>query len=273
MRVFWWKGPKYPNLGDELGATVTERLLEVEVQHSPLSGADLVTAGSSLGWSFKWDRSKIAPEYLHVIGSGFMSPDFEAKQRPHLRIHSVRGFLSKNRLGGEDNTDITVGDPGLLVPRVVRPAITDAPAPTKYGIVLHHSVADNNAVKSKFEHLPAKFIDIRTTDLDGFVRDLLTCDVIIGQSLHALVLADALGIPNVWINLGALHAGSNFKFYDYFSSVGREFYKGLTEVPSEQRLIDEEVFQSNKLRVYKLQRDIEQAYQGAISEMAMDGTM
>lgn len=41
------------------------------------------------------------------------------------------------------------------------------------------------------------------------------------QSLHGLVVADALGIPNIWIEPTPSMAGGRFKFDDYFSTLDK----------------------------------------------------
>lgn len=51
------------------------------------------------------------------------------------------------------------------------------------------------------------------------INEIAICSRIYSQSLHGLIVADALGIPNVWIAPGPLMAGDTFKFFDYFSTL------------------------------------------------------
>src|SRR5699024_8231752 len=127
---------------------------------------------------------------------------------------------------------------GLLIPKIVHPKSEILGKREKYGVILHHKHSANQEVLDRFSHLPVKFLDIRTRDLDGFIGEMLSCDVVISQSLHGLIFADAMNIPNVWMELGPIHSGGAFKFYDYFSTVGREFYKKISYIPREISTID-----------------------------------
>jgi pyruvyltransferase len=54
----------------------------------------------------------------------------------------------------------------------------------------------------------------------------MSCERIVSSSLHGLVIADAYGIPNAWLNSdggagGSRPGGGEFKFYDYFASVNK----------------------------------------------------
>jgi hypothetical protein len=51
------------------------------------------------------------------------------------------------------------------------------------------------------------------------VKAISECKLILSQSLHGLIVADALGIPNVWIEPSSKMIGGEFKFHDYFSTI------------------------------------------------------
>lgn len=53
------------------------------------------------------------------------------------------------------------------------------------------------------------------------VAEIASCEIVFSQSLHGLIVADALGIPNVWVAPSDVMAGGRFKFDDYFSTLDR----------------------------------------------------
>src|SRR5699024_9023091 len=198
--------------------------------------------------------------------SGFMSSDSLVTPLDFLKIHSVRGYLSKNKLGKLDSNRILVGDPGLLIPRILDSGAVIPKSNTKYGVILHHKHSANQEVLNRFAHLPVKFLDIRTTNLSAFAGDMASCDVIISQSLHGLIFADALNIPNVWMELGPIHSGGSFKFYDYFSTVGREFYRKITFIPQESSQIDAQISAPNTERIQSMSEQVLKSFESALRE-------
>lgn len=269
MKTYWWKGTKYPNLGDEITQIILRELFKVEPVHAEIGSAQLASTGSLLGWVWETPRTELELP-LHIVGSGFMTSDTVIEPLEFLRIHSVRGYLSKNKLGKLNKTSISVGDPGLLISEVLGSEIPESTGKTKYGIILHHKHADNQEVKDRFDHLPVKFLDIRTDDLASFVREMKSCEVVVSQSLHGLIFADALGIPNVWMELGPIHAGGAFKFYDYFSSVGREFYKKITYIPQSASAIDSQINFPDTMRLNALKNQVRKAFERALSSLESD---
>ena len=65
-----------------------------------------------------------------------------------------------------------------------------------------------------------KLIDVFDS-AESIVRQSLECELIASSSLHGLILADTLEIPNYWLRLNGEVVKDGFKFYDYFSSVQR----------------------------------------------------
>ena len=62
------------------------------------------------------------------------------------------------------------------------------------------------------------------------IDEICSCNYIISSSLHGLILADAYGIPNLWISVSDKVKGVDCKFADYFSGVGREFVSPMNFV-------------------------------------------
>lgn len=163
-----------------------------------------------MNWVYErdsWDKTRHA---LTVIGSGLMRPvaNIERKNNNNtfLDIRSVRGYLTKSLLGSKGK-NVSVGDPGLLASLLVR----EKPLHRhRIGIIPHHSQVDSPAFREKLKLLGnVTIIDFRTSDHSRIFHEMLECEIILSQSLHGLIFADSLGIPNIWLDTGALHGGGH----------------------------------------------------------------
>lgn len=264
MKTYWWRPADGGfNLGDELTSLLLSRKYNVEHSHSKMETADLVGVGSSLGWI--WERPSVASRKntLSVVGAGFMSQRAPMEPLDFLKIYSVRGLLSKNALG-KLGRGVSIGDPGLLCSDLHEPQRF---IKHKYGVILHHQKVDNTELIQRFNGLPVEFLDIRTADYNDFIDKMASCEIIISQSLHGLILADAYGIPNVWLNLGSLHSGGEYKFYDYFSSVSRPFNLQISAIPkTDNGLIEANAFTADLERIAHLKQGINRSFLNFLSD-------
>lgn len=265
MKTYWQESTGQPSLGDELAALALKKMYDITAVRHPLAEADLASGGNVLDRVWEHQENAERSKKLHVVGSRFMKPETPLTPRSFLHIHSVRGYLSKNKLGKMDSPAITVGDPGLLAPEYVH--VSSSQAPRNIGVVFHSSSADDEVLKEEFGHLPVEFIDIRTSDIDSFISQLASCAIILSQSLQGLILADAFGIPNAWLTLGSVHPGGSYRFYDYFSTVGRSFYSRVDEIPKTTADIYQAGFVADESRLQKLRSDITAAYDNALRDI------
>jgi hypothetical protein len=58
-------------------------------------------------------------------------------------------------------------------------------------------------------------------DPEIFLASLAGCEAVASSSLHGLIFAEALRVPNVWIELSGKVHGGGFKFRDWFSLAER----------------------------------------------------
>lgn len=66
-------------------------------------------------------------------------------------------------------------------------------------------------------------------DWHDFIDQICSCEIILSSSLHGIIIADAYQIPNIWITLTHQeHPDDNFKFKDYFLSVGKIIERPLS---------------------------------------------
>jgi hypothetical protein len=103
--------------------------------------------------------------------------------------------------------------------------------------VIHVAEFDKGLFVGKFDTgSDLKIIDPRRYPGD-VIQDIAECEYIASSSLHGLIVADSLGIPCVRILLSeGIILGGDFKFNDYYSSVGIQHEKLFVseKVPSEQ---------------------------------------
>jgi pyruvyltransferase len=155
-----------------------------------------------------------------IWGSGFMN------QNEHIRggkILAVRGRLTNEKIINDGYKGCNVfGDPALLLPLIVKPALEK-----KYDLAIIPHWKEYDYFQNKYGK-QYKILDIRTTEVDSFVKELTSCQYILSTSLHGIILSHAYGIPALWIKHGYIET-DGFKFYDYFSSVEIPFYDGFEE--------------------------------------------
>lgn len=228
MNAYWWRPNNNTyNLGDEITTFLLSELFSVEHNISNLSDADLISTGSILQniWG---NRFFLRKKPIGVVGSGFIYTGMKLKRLKFAKIYSVRGFFSRQLITDKGVENIALGDPGLLVSKALVDLDNKIEKKYKYGIIPHFTkfgTADLNEQYKEYESYT--IIDFRTNDFRKILQEMLSCEIIISQALHGLILSDSFKLPNVWLDDGALHTGGNFKFYDYFSSVGRPFNKKI----------------------------------------------
>ena len=156
-----------------------------------------------------------------VWGSGFIEEGKMIKEVP-LKIHSVRGPLTRKELLKQGiECPERYGDPALLISRYYRKKVDKK---YQYGIVPHY-IDENNAVLIDFCRKHPECIVIRMKgykDWHDIPDQIMQCQRIISSSLHGLIMADSYEVPNIWVRFSDKIAGGDFKFQDYFQSVGRK---------------------------------------------------
>lgn len=144
-----------------------------------------------------------------VLGSGCLFPPVASSLAPR-HVVAVRGELSLAGLAQPEG--VFLGDPMVLLNLI-------APCESKrdghVGFVPH--VSEFRQLRG----LDIPEIKIINPSLEPWrvIREIAACSRIYSQSLHGLIVADALDIPNVWIAPGPFMAGDTFKFFDYFSTL------------------------------------------------------
>jgi pyruvyltransferase len=196
-----------PNWGDHINPYIIQKMTGKNIIESTFGMSEhIIAIGSIFG---KANRNSI------IWGTGFISKTSSFKEPPK-KITAVRGPLTGSRLEelGCKNPKI-YGDPALLMPRFYSPKVKK-----KYsvGLVAHYA-EKNDAVVNYLGKLGVHMVDIQLP-VEEFIDELCQCEAIISSSLHGLIAADAYGIRNRWLKLSDKLVGGEFKFQDYYNSIG-----------------------------------------------------
>lgn len=221
IKLFWWRGA--PNFGDAISPAIVSHVSGRPVVWAPRHEAELFSTGSVIDAALDLrnrpppDASKALP---WVWGSGALLPFEPASNNAtptQVRIALVRGPLTALMLNWQARS---VGDPGLLVGHVT--GVTRSRSPRyRAGLVLHHSQTVKPEVVNLLAARGVLSMTGATDDYRSIIEQIADCAVILSSSLHGLVFADALGIPNTWLVPDAIHRAARFKFHDYACAIGR----------------------------------------------------
>lgn len=224
---------KIENMGDILNRDIIKKCFGYDaVRHTYLTGK-VSGIGSGLGnytlEGAAWKKllKKISAIFFpkaYIWGTGFIcyKERDEKLYKRNAQFCSVRGMLSKKRIEkitGKE-LDIPMGDAGILASYLL-----DEIPEKKYdvGIIAHCKEQDDPAFKKLLKRFPNSVnIDvIKSTPLE--VTTLIAqCRTVISSSLHGLIIADSLGVPNRHIVVTDKLLGDGFKFDDYYSAYGLE---------------------------------------------------
>jgi len=211
LRLHWSKSK--PNFGDALSPMICGRIYKGPITHAKINQCDLVAQGSLL----QRKKEGLLSRRIVVWGTGFISAVKPARSK-HDYV-AVRGHLTKKCIRNIP-PNIVLGDPGLLAHLLVekRPVAKTH----RVGLICHYKDKGNPSVKQLCE----RYSDIEEIDIfapvSQVLKKIMTCEVIFSSAMHGLIAADALGIPNAWIQLSDRVKGGGFKFRDYYSIFGLE---------------------------------------------------
>ena len=206
-----------PNVGDAINPQLIDELFNLDTT-SPVRGRPYLLAIGSL--------MAMANRLAHVWGTGVMGPSFRLRNVQPQNIHALRGKLSYEflRNNGIQVKDVPLGDPGYLAPVLLTEPVTRS---HPIGLVPHYHDRELPWVQKALSHPDVMDLDVRI-DPGEFLLKMAACEVIISSSLHGLIFAEALALPNVWIKLSDKIPGGRFKYDDWFS---------LTAVPQKEPAI------------------------------------
>jgi hypothetical protein len=173
----------------------------------------LLGAGGILHW---------ANEASHVWGAGIANLTRGFGDVRAERVWALRGKLTHTCLAHDISGlgDVPLGDPGYLVGRRLAALMPPTAPAGRLGIVPHFLDRDHPAIAHLRGQEGVIVLDVRDS-APTFFAQMMACEAIASSALHGSIFAEALGIPNVWLDFGPEDPDRAFEFQDWFSLANR----------------------------------------------------
>lgn len=157
-----------------------------------------------------------------IYGTGAMNPNWKIIGKPN-KIISVRGPKTRQVLiaNGIDCPE-SYGDPVLLLPVFYK---SDVKKIEKGGVIVNMGTDINRLahIKELFSKYNLEIISMTNyNNWTDVIDEICSCQYIISESLHGLIVAETYGIPNVWVEFVNHPDYWDFKFQDFYESIGKK---------------------------------------------------
>ena len=202
------------NFGDLLGPLLVERIAGTAAlrRKPPKSSAPKVLAAVGSIMHFAPHRAVVWGSGVNFklnkkLPRGILTLDFRAVRGPY----SARAITAA---GAE--VPAVFGDPALLLPRYM-PELDDWTRSGSGGAIVVPNLNDFEAMAAEAAAQKLTVVDPRGP-LHIVLREIAGSGFVVGSSLHAIAIADALGIPARFI---ASPAEGVLKYRDYLAGTGR----------------------------------------------------
>lgn len=258
VRLYWWRW-KYPdrlNFGDEISAPIIEALTGRRVEWTDAETCDLVAAGSVIQQITRTKRQQM-PMFW---GTGLINPPKENAKPVELPALALRGELTRTRVRTPNGSPV-LGDPGIFADLLLRRPVKKRWA---VGVLPHYHDASDPFVDQLLDlGSRVRRLNVAWTP-EEMVHEIAACDVLLSSSLHGLIVADSLGVPNIHLKFGNRLMGGEYKFRDYNSifSPGRHRAYRPKDLPMRKagrlRSFVEEAFIPPE-NIQRIQRDLAKA--------------
>lgn len=201
------------NLGDYLGFVTAEYMLGkkgLTLDSWVPKRRHMNSVGSNIFSAFQ--RTTIWGSGVHEEPEGVLRLLYYHPLR-RLDVRAVRGPLSRKVLlqYGHKCPEI-YGDPAILMPFIYKPKLEK----TNDILVIPQYLTER---EFREKHPELMMVTMNTKDYKMVIDAIVSSKKVITSSLHAIILADAYGVPSVLYR--GLRKKVDFKYHDYYASTGR----------------------------------------------------
>jgi pyruvyltransferase len=203
----WVRRKRMDNFGDLLGPLIARRLLSG--RHPavrPAPPARLLTVGSILHLGRPGDV---------VWGSGLNGYNVGDDHATALDVRAVRGPVTRRFLlsQGADAPEV-YGDPGLLLPEAC-PELRQWATTKRHELTVVPNLWEAGGYRARY----GERVVWPRSDLEKVLRRIAQSELVVGSSLHGLIVAESLGIPARLVTPGS---DPLVKYEDYYGGTGRD---------------------------------------------------
>jgi pyruvyltransferase len=243
MPLFYWNEDKDVNFGDYLSRVIVERIveapLECYVKKSANQKKKLLALGSVLYFANEGD-------VLWGTGLNGKILDKQAFNFASLDVRAVRGPLTRKFLMDNFQIDCpeVYGDPALLFPYLF-PEFKRKENPSIPFLIIPH-YTDREA----FRNSPYENVIFTSEPWEKILEKILDSQFVIGSSMHAVILAEAYGIPARLLRISDTPHNHFLKYQDYFFSTNRPNFQFATSVEEALRMGGEPPFECDLEKLY-----------------------
>ena len=201
------------NWGDDINFTFLNNIFDIKMSlnDSGDSAVNYCLIGSIL-------NNRYVNKNTVIWGSGTQDTTIRLKNKPK-KVLAVRGPLSRKYLmsQGIECPEI-YGDPSALLPYFYKPNVTKK---YKIGLIPHWESLNSPLVKKLCSDNRVHLIKMKGySHWTDVIDEILSCEYIVSESLHGIIMAESYGVPNLWCNITLNKY--DVKFHDYFLSIGMD---------------------------------------------------
>lgn len=172
-----------------------------------------------------------------VWGAGFAW--YHDRLNTNANVISTRGYLSANNL---ENVPKYVGDPALFMPEIYSPKLDK-----KYSKSIIPHWKDLEKMLYFFGGTDIHIIS-PLKPVKEVIDDIVMSENILSSSLHGLILSDAYGVANRWLDVGTDIGGDGFKFLDYYSTTVNITQKPVNKISFESCTVNKSLLNLSELK-------------------------